>query len=163
MTARKRRQLLGQDGYGMRLSGTTSTSAAYLSKFGANITKVTGTIIGSQLATCSTTNPVFANGATGQVDIRATSRYFFKSDPESLFFGDKAVNANSTTSTRVIETGVKPSWQKDLTVKFSAISPKSMSRPIAKIVSAVKTGTTTTTITTDVPHGLTNTTYVTIK
>ena len=48
-------------------------------------------------------------------------------------------------------------------MKFSAISPKSMSRPIAKIVIAIKTGTTTTTITTDVPHGLSNTNYVTIK
>lgn len=38
-----------------------------------------------------------------------------------------------------------------------------MTRPIAKIVSAVKTGTTTATITTDIPHGLTTTNYVTIK
>lgn len=48
-------------------------------------------------------------------------------------------------------------------MKFSAVSPKSMSRPIAKIVSIVKTGTTTATVTTDVPHGLTTTSYVTIK
>jgi hypothetical protein len=38
-----------------------------------------------------------------------------------------------------------------------------MSRPIAKIVSIVKTGTTTATVTTDVPHGLLTTSYVTIK
>jgi len=38
-----------------------------------------------------------------------------------------------------------------------------MSRPIAKIVSAVKTGTTTATVTTDISHGLVNGNWVTVK
>ena len=43
-------------------------------------------------------------------------------------------------------------WQKELYARYNAITPKSATRPIAKIVSAVKTGTTTATITTDIPH-----------
>lgn len=38
-----------------------------------------------------------------------------------------------------------------------------MSRPIAKIVSITKTASTSATVTTDTPHGLTTTNYVTIK
>ena len=48
-------------------------------------------------------------------------------------------------------------------MKFSAVSPKSLSRPIAKIVSITKTASTSATVTTDTPHGLTTTNYVTIK
>lgn len=47
--------------------------------------------------------------------------------------------------------------------KYNAISPKSVTRPIAKIVSITKTASTTATVTTDVPHGLLTTNYVTIK
>ena len=48
----------------MRFSGTSATSCVYLSKFGANITKATGTLVGSQLVTCASTAPVFTSGAT---------------------------------------------------------------------------------------------------
>lgn len=38
-----------------------------------------------------------------------------------------------------------------------------MTRPVAKIVSSAKTGTTTATVTTDVPHGLVTGNWITIK
>lgn len=163
MTAQKKRQLLGKDAYGMRLSGTSATSCVYLSKFGANITKATGTIIGSQLVTCASTAPTFTNGQTGQVDIRTTSKFFVRCDADGVFFGDRGIDTNTIITGRNYFSGVKPSWQKEVYAKYSAISPKSMSRPIAKIVSIVKTGTTTATVTTDAPHGLLTTSYVTIK
>jgi len=163
MTAFKRRQILWKDGYGMRFSWTSATAAAYMTKFGENITKVSGTLIGTQTITNGSSAPVFANGATGQVDIRATTRFFVRSDDESLLFYDRASDSSSIASNRLLFTSVKPAWQKQVVAKYSAVSPKSMTRPIAKIVSAVKTGTTTATITTDVPHWLTTSNYVTIK
>lgn len=163
MIATKKRQILGKDWYGMRFSWTSTTAWAYLTKFWANITRVSGTLIWTQTVTNGSTAPIFANGATGQVDIRATTRYFVRSDDESLFFYDRAWDSSAIASTRQFFTSVKPAWQKQVVAKYSAVSPKSMTRPIAKIVSAVKTGTTTATITTDVPHWLTTSNYVTIK
>ena len=95
MTARKRRQLLGQDGYGMRFSGTSATAAAYLSKFGDNITKVTGTLNGVQTIACASTAPTFNNGVTGQVDIRTTSKYFVRSDADGVLFYDRGIDTNA--------------------------------------------------------------------
>ena len=163
MTARKRRQLLGQDGYGMRFSGTSATANAYLTKFGANITKVTGTLVGVQTITSGSTAPVFTSGATGQVDIRTTSKFYVRSDADWVAFFDNAIDSSVLKTTRTFFSWVKPWWQKLLYAKYNAISPKSMTRPIAKIVSITKTASTTATVTTDVPHGLLTTNYVTIK
>lgn len=163
MKAQKRRQLLGKDWYGMRFSGTSATAAAYLTKFGANITKVSGTLTGTQTITSASTAPTFTSGATGQVDIRTTSKFFSRCDADWVMFSDRAIDTNTIQTVRNFFSWVKPGWQKSLYAKYNAISPKSMTRPIAKIVSAVKTGTTTATITTDIPHGLTTTNYVTIK
>lgn len=65
---------------------------------------------------------------------------------------DRAIDSSAVSSVRNFFSGVKPGWQKKLYAKYNAISPKSMTRPIAEIVSIVKTGTTTATVTTDVPH-----------
>ena len=163
MTAKKRRQLLGQDWYGMRFSWTSATATAYLSKFGANITKVTWTLNTNQTVTCASTAPTFTLWATWQVDIRTTSKFFSRWDADWVMFSDKAIDSNTSATVRNFFSWVKPGWQKSLYAKYNAISPKSMTRPIAKIVSAVKTWTTTATITTDVPHWLTTSNYVTIK
>ena len=163
MKAQKRRQLLGQDGYWMRFSGTSATAAAYLTKFGANITKVTGTLVGTQTVMCASTAPTFTSGATWQVDIRTTSKFFSRCDSDWVSFFDRAIDSSAISTVRNYFSGVKPWWQKLLYAKYNAISPKSMTRPIAKIVSIAKTGTTTATVTTDIPHGLLTTNYVTIK
>lgn len=66
----------------MRFSGTSATAAAYLTKFGANITKVSGTLTGTQTITSASTAPTFTSGATGQVDIRTTSKFFSRCDAD---------------------------------------------------------------------------------
>lgn len=122
-----------------------------------------GTLVGAQTVACASTVPVFISGATGQVDIKATSKFLVRCDPDGILFHDRAVDSAVVSTVRHFRSGVKPGWKKNLYVRYRAISPKSMTRPIAKIVSAVKTGTTTATITTDVPHGLNSLSFVTIK
>lgn len=163
MTARKRRQLLGKDWYGMRFSGTSSTACAYLSKFGANITKVTGTLVGTQTVANASSVPTFTSGATGQVDIKATSKYFVRCDADSIFFYDRPIDSTNMSGARNLFTGVKPAWQKQLYARYSAISPKSMTRPVAKIISISKAGSTTWTVTHDGSYTFLTGQYVTIK
>jgi len=140
------------DGYGMRFSGTSATAIAYLSKFGDNETMQSGAFVGVQTVTSATSAPVFTSGATGQVDIKATTRFMVRCDPDGILFHDRAVDSSALSTVRNFRSGVKPGWQKDLYIRYRAVSPKSMTRPIAKIISIVKTGTTTATVTTDIPH-----------
>lgn len=161
---RQAKLLLAGNALGMRFSGTSATSTAYLSRFGGGSIKETGTIGGSKLATSASTVPVFTAGSMGQNEIKATSRFRVEAEPEILVFGDKAIDAQAAMTLRNSFTAVKPVGDANYYVRFRAVTPKSTSKPIAKIVSATKaTAITTATIVTDVPHGLTTTSYVTIK
>lgn len=58
---------------------------------------------------------------------------------------------------------MKPVLSSLLTPKIRHVAPKSMTRPIGKIKTISKAGTTTTTVETLLPHGLVTGNYVTIK
>lgn len=141
---------------GMRFSGLTHTSAAYMARFDGGSIKEVGTLTGSRLATNATTAPTYVSGLNGQVEIKSSSRYRIEVEPEIITFMDKIVdNPYASYAARQAFTAVKPSSDNDYYFRFRAVSPRSISRPVAKIVSAVKaTASTTATITTDVPHGL---------
>ena len=149
---------------GMRFTGISATTAAYMARFGGGSIKEAGTLTGARLVTSASTAPVYTSGAMGQVELKATSRFRIDITPEDVSFTDVVIDSPSSKSTRLTFTDVKPANELDYYVRFRAVSPKSISKPIAKIVSATKaTATTTATIVTDVPHGLTTSSYVTIK
>ena len=161
---RQAKLLLAGNALGMRFSGTSATTTAYLARFGGGSIKESGTMIGAKTVTSGSSAPTFTSGAMGQVELKATTRYRLEAEPEVIVFGDRAGDVLGNLTLRTQFTAVKPSGNTDYYVRFRAVTPKSISRPIAKIVSAVKaTATTTATITTDVPHGLTTSSYVTIK
>ena len=149
---------------GMRFTGLATTSAAFMSRFDGGSIKEAGTLTGARLATNASTAPTYTSGINGQVEIKPTSRYRIEVEPEIITFMDKAIdNASASYALRQSFTAVKPSRDIDYYIRFRAVSPRSISRPVAKIVSAVKaTASTTATITTDVPHGLNVDSYVTI-
>lgn len=149
---------------GMRFSGVYTTAAAFMSRFDGGSIKEAGTLTGARLATNASTAPTYTSGINGQVEIKPSSRYRIEVEPEIITFMDKAIDsANTTYAVRQAFTAVKPSSDIDYYIRFRAVSPRSISRPVAKIVSAVKaTASTTATITTDVPHGLNADSYVTI-
>ena len=146
----------------MRFSGAAATSAAYMTRFGGASIKEYGTLATSRLVTNASTVTQYISGANGQVEIKASSKFRIDVEPEQVTFTDKGVDTTSTFSTRVAATAVKPNMSNKYYIRIRGVNPISTTRPIAKIVSAVKTGTTTATITTNVPHGLTTTSYVTI-
>lgn len=148
---------------GMRFTGSSHTSAAYMTRFDGGSIKEAGTLTGARLATNSSSSPAYSGAANGQVEIKASSRYRIEVEPEIITFMDKTVDNNNVYSPRQAFTAVKPSSDIDYYFRFRAVSPRSISRPVAKIVSAVKaTASTTATITTDVPHGLNVDSYVNI-
>ena len=148
----------------MRFTGLFHTSAAFMSRFDGGSIKEAGTLTGSRLSASASTAPVYISGVNGQAELRATSKYRIEVEPEVITFMDKAIDSSWVTyAPRQTFTAVKPSSDTDYYIRFRAVSPRSISRPVAKIVSAVKaTASTTATITTDVPHGLNVDSYVNI-
>lgn len=150
---------------GMRFTGLSHTTAAFMSRFDGGSIKETGVLTGARLASNGSTAPTYTSGINGQVEIKSSSRYRIEVEPEIVTYMDKAIDSASAAiySVRQAFTAVKPSRDIDYYIRFRAVSPRSISRPVAKIVSAVKaTASTTATITTDVPHGLNVDSYVTI-
>lgn len=141
---------------GMRFTGLSHTTAAFMSRFDSGSIKEVGTLTGSRLALNASTAPTYISGINGQVEIKPSSRYRIEVEPEIITFMDKSVdNVWASYAPRQAFTAVKPSSDIDYYIRFRAVSPRSISRPVAKIVSAVKaTASTIATITTDVPHGL---------
>ena len=149
---------------GMRFTGLSHTTAAFMSRFDSGSIKEVGTLTGSRLATNASTAPTYISGVNGNVEIKPSSRYRIEVEPEIITFMDKSVDsAGVSYAARQAFTAVKPLRDIDYYIRFRAVSPRSISRPVAKIVSAVKaTASTTATITTDVPHGLNVDSYVNI-
>ena len=149
---------------GMRFTGLSHTTAAFMSRFDSGSIKEAGTLTGSRLATSGLTSPAYISGVNGQVEIKPSSKYRIEVEPEIITFMDKSIDsAGVGYAVRQAFTAVKPSSDIDYYIRFRAVSPRSISRPVAKIVSAVKaTASTTATITTDVPHGLNVDSWVTI-
>lgn len=153
------------NGFGMRFTGTTATQAALVSIFGdgANDVQISGTLLGDHRVTVGSTAPIYANGVNGNVEIRATSRYRLEGRPHDCTWYDQTADTSGVYTARGTRTSVKPAVQVELRPRFRAYRPKSMTRPVAKIVSISKSGTTTATVNTASAHGLTTGNCVTIK
>lgn len=151
-------------GFGIRFTGTVATSAALISIFGSGDVQVSGVLTGDHRVTVGSTAPIYNAGAMGNVEIKATSRFRLEARHAECAYLDKGTDAIGTPyAARASRTAVKPAQQAKLRTKFRLYQPVGMSRPIAKIVSAVKSGSTTATVTTSTPHGLVTGKYVTCK
>ena len=159
---RQAKLLLAGNALGMRFSGTSATATSYLARFGAGSIKETGTMIGAKTITSGSSAVTYTTGGNGQVELKATTRFRLEAEPEVIVFGDRAGDTLGNLTLRNQFTAVKPVGGTDYYVRFRAVTPKSITKPIAKIVSIAKSGTTTATVTTDIPHGLTTASYVQI-
>jgi hypothetical protein len=152
-----------QNAYGMRFSGVTGSTTAFLSKFGGATVMTSGSPPGSQVGTTGTILPAYVNPSTGQVEIKASTKFGLTVDPDQAAFYDIGADSSSVTlQIRAKRTAVKPNYSKNYSLRLKTVNPKANSRPIAKIVTIVKTASATATVTTDVAHGLVTGNYVQI-
>lgn len=136
------------NGAGYRFTGVTDTSAVYWSIFGGNDAMVSGTLVGDHRATISTSAPVHLNQVHGEYELKASSRYRIECRPEAVNYLDRPIDATGTHWThRLLRSAVKPSSEAMLRPRFRLYQPPGMSKPIGKITSISKAGTTTATIT----------------
>lgn len=136
------------EGFGIRFTGTTTTSAAIVSLFGNGDAQVSGTLFGDHRVSVSSSAPQYLNGVMGNVELKAASRYRLEARPTEAAVLDKAIeSASSPFTARVARTAVKPAYHLPLYPRMRVYQPVGMSRPTDKITAISKSGTTTATVT----------------
>lgn len=144
-----------QNGTSMIFENAVATNASFYVRSSSGDALPSGTIAGSHSATILTTASVQAINTANTQSFQPTDEYRLSQFIDGIQWSDVAVDSISATNSRYKRTQVVPMESENYFVRFRATNNKSLTVPVAKIVSATKTGTTTATIVTDTPHGLT--------
>lgn len=150
------------NGTSMIFENATATNASFYIRSESGDVLPSGTVNGNHAVTIATTASIQAINAANTYAFQPTTEYRLALQADRLQWSDAGVDATTATTSRVNRTQVIPDSSHSYKVRIRATNNASLTVPVAKIVSAVKTGTTTATITTDVPHGLTVTDLVNI-
>ena len=121
-----------------------------------------GTITGNHSMGINSSSSIQPINAALNYAFRPATEYRLSMLIDRLQWSDTTVDSTGQSSSRANLSQVVPNPDVDYKVRFRATNNKSLTVPVAQIVSAVKSGTTTATITTDVPHGLTISDQITI-
>jgi hypothetical protein len=150
------RERLGraQNGVSQIFEQATVTQASLYIRSEAGDALPSGTIAGNHSVTVGTTASVQLVNVAYQYAFSPTTEYRLFVQSDRTQWADGAVDAVAQTTSRLLRTQVCPDPSVDYKVRIRCTNNKSLTVPNAQIVSAVKAGTTTATITTDRPHGL---------
>lgn len=145
-----------RNGSSIIFNNTTATNASFYTRSEGGTSLPSGTITGNHNATIASTASVALVSAAFTYAWSPTTTYSLLQQLENTSWYDVAVDTSSALPAVRYKRGqVVPNPIRTYNVRLRAANLAAMSRPVAKIVSAVKTGTTTATINTDVAHGLT--------
>lgn len=147
-----------QNGVSQIFENPTVTNASLYIRSEAGDALPSGTIAGNHSVTVGTTASTQLVNAAYQYALAPTTEYRLFTQPDRVQWADSAVDAVTQTTSRLLRTQVCPNPNLKYKFRIRAVNNKSLTVPNAQIISAVKTGTTTATITTDVPHGIPNAT-----
>ena len=113
-----------------------------------------GTIAGAQAVTVGTTASVQLVNAPYQYAFAPTTEFRVTVQADRTQWADSAVDAVAQTTSRLLRTQVCPDPDDTYRLRIRANNNKSLTVLNAKVVSVIKSGTTTGTFTTTTPHGL---------
>ena len=151
------------NGTSMLFENNSPTNASFYTKSeSGDSMPIGGSITGNHSSTITTSSSIQAINSALNYAFRPTTEYRLSMLIDRLQWSDVTVDSVGQSTSRANLSQVVPNPDVDYKVRFRATNNKSLTVPVAQIVSAVKSGTTTATITTDVPHGLTTTDLVTI-
>jgi len=149
------------NGTSMILENATTTNASfYVKAEGGDSTPIGGTFAGNHSATILTTASSQITTAALNYAFRPTDQFMLALYADRLQWSDSVVDTTSQSVARATFSQVVPHPDNQYVVRFAIKNRKGLTVPVAKIVSAVKTGTTTATVTTDVAHGLSTGDYI---
>ena len=143
-----------QDGTSMIFENTAATNASIYVRAQSGDALPTGTAIGNHSVTIATTATNQAINAAYTYAFLPTTEFRLSAQTDRINWYDVAVDSTGQSTSRLLRTQVCPSPTKTYKLRFRAENNKSLTVPNAQIVSASKTGTTTSTVRTNVPHNL---------
>jgi hypothetical protein len=151
------RERLGraQNGVSQIFENATVTNASLYIRSENGDALPSGTVAGNQSVTIGTTASIQLAGAVAyQYSFSPTTEYRVMAQTDRTQWADVPVDSTAAMTSRLVRTQVCPDPSSLYKLRIRAVNNKSLTVPNAQIVSAVKTASTTGTITTDVPHGL---------
>jgi hypothetical protein len=151
------------NGTSMLFENATATNASfYVKSYGSEAIPVGGTLAGQHSVNISSSASIQAANSPENYSFRPTSEYRAILMSDRLQWLDSGVDSLGQSSSRATVTQTLPSCVLKYKLRLRAVNNKSATVPVGQIVSAVKTGTTTATMTMDRPHGLTVSDLVTV-
>jgi len=151
-----------QNGFSQIFENASATNASIYTRSSAGDSLPSGTIGGNHTVTVGTTAPTQAAVSPYTYSFLPGSEFRMAIQADRVQAYDSPVDSASAQSSRTIRTQVVPDSTKQYKLRFRVTNDKGLTIPNAKVVSASKSGSTTATITTDVPHGLTTNDYVVV-
>jgi hypothetical protein len=150
------RERLGraQNGVSQIFENPTVTNASLYIRSEAGDALPSGIIADNHSVTVGTTASVALVTSPYQYAFRPTTEFRVFAQVDRVQWADGAVEAVTQTTSRLLRTQVCPDPAHNYKFRIRGTNNASLTVPNAQIVSAVKTGTTTATITTDRSHGL---------
>lgn len=142
------------DGTSMIIEGNTATSASFYVRSNSGDAFVSGTPQGNHTVSIGNTTSTQTINASNSYSFYPTTEFRANIQTDKIQWHDAAPDSVAGTSPRVTRTSICPSPDKAYKLRFRAINQKGLPAPVGKIVSAVKTGTTTATVTFAAAHGL---------
>ncbi len=150
-----------KNGSSMVFENATATNACFYAKSeGGDATPIGGAVAGNHAVTIATTASSQAVNATRTYAFRPSAEFRVALMADRLQWQDAPVDAVTQATARATITQVVPNPDKSYKLRFRAENNKSMAIPVAEIVSATKTGTTTATVVTATAHGLIGGDYI---
>jgi hypothetical protein len=151
------RERLGrsQNGISQIFENSTVTNGSLYLRSEAGDALPSGTIAGSHSITVGTTAPIALVAAPYTYAWSPTTEYRIVAQADRVQWSDAPVDTITQASNRSLRTQVCPDPSINYKLRIRATNNKALTVPNAKVVSVVKSGTTTGTFTTDVDHGYT--------
>jgi hypothetical protein len=150
------------NGTSMIFENQTATNASFYIRSESGDALPSGTLNGSHSLTVGTSASVIALSAPLTYVFQPTTEYKLIMQPDRVQWSDVTIDSVIQSTARVTRNQVVPDSSSSYKFRVRATNSPSMTTPVAQIVTAVKTGTTTATVTTDVPHGLSTTDVINI-
>lgn len=143
-----------RDGAALIFENASVTQASAYVRSDSGDALPSGTALGSHVITVGTRASVQVANTAYTNAFAPTTEYRALIQADRVQWADAPVDTTSAMTNRLVRTQVTPSASKRYKFRLRVTNNKSLSTPVAQIITATKAGTTTATVTTDVPHGL---------
>lgn len=150
------------NGTSMILENTVVTNGSFYVRSAEGDSLPSGTVTGNHSVTTLSTASVQVVNAAYTYAFQPTTEYRLTLQADRVQWSNVAIDSVGQATNLVSRTQVVPDYRKKYKLRIRATNAQDLSRPVGKIISAVKAGSTTATITLDRDHGLSVGSLVTV-